>query len=187
MRTELKEDAVRWNHAICVALVAVAFVGNSQGALADSHRKISVNPERLRQVSPFVPTKIGGWIESIREDGAFVMQDGAVIWQWALKIEPNATLEQFMVGRLMNCVRIFERGDGRVGDCIVRGLEPKARGKWLDLYIWLPELGWAVRACDPEEYPLNDRGGRSSYRPTSEVGYSCRKSDDPRRHNTIIE
>jgi hypothetical protein len=144
------------------------------------------NPSNFHAENVTYPTRVGGVVSEVNNDGTFLMEGGELIHPWGIKIENIEAAADLLVGREIGCRFIYEYASIIFGDCFARERLANSAASILDLYIWIPELGWGRYECDSMNQANQSMDGTGIFFRES-FGYSCIDDNTPFRSETVEE
>ena len=131
-----------------------------------------------------MPNLAGGTIADVDDNGRMILASGETLRQWGISITNLKAAREFLVGRMVSCVEVIDAPGRRSFDCRARGKDKETILDWFDLYVLLPEVGWAERTCRPSDFPKNALGGAMSLERRG-ITFGCKSDGTPRRGRWI--
>lgn len=117
---------------------------------AVAETSIPVTPESgdVAYIPKAAPIRVGGRVAGLTENGSFITEDGIVISQWGVKIGSAPLLSTFLTGKEISCRLIYATSSSVIADCYVFATGKGGVDSSMSLFMWLPDLKWAVYSCD---------------------------------------
>lgn len=132
------------------------------------------------------PARVGGILSTITRDGTFLMEDGTLIHPWGIEITKFEESRIFLLRRSIGCDFLFANGTTIFASCSAEEREPVNAAASLDLYTWMPELGWAERKCNRTEQ-LNHSANGDGALYAGAFSYRCLEGNVPSRGEVVVE
>lgn len=172
----------RIRSVLILILLPTLCLSQSQFATAQEREDSTKETDRSARIPSNVPARIGGVVASISSDGLILMTDGLQIRQWGLEITSPIALSNLLLGRELSCSFIYSVSDVYFADCQTFAVSSHTYPRALDLFAWLPELGWAKHTCNLRQH----ESAAKSEAPIAGDGmfYACSNESVPRRTET---
>lgn len=168
--------------SVLILLLLPLCLSKSHFAAAQEQEDSAKETDGSAKVPPNVPIRIGGVVASIGSDGLIMMTDGLKIRQWGLEITSPGALSNFLLARELNCRFIYSVSDVYFADCQTFAVSSHTYPRALDLFAWLPELGWGKYTCDRRQ---QESASRSEAAIAADgMFYACSNESVPRRTET---
>lgn len=132
------------------------------------------------------PARVGGILSTITEAGSFLMEDGTMIQPWGIRITNFEASKLFLLGRSIGCDFLFATRNTVFASCSAEERDPVNAAASLDLYTWLPELGWAERECNRIDQINHSANGDGAFY-AGAFSYRCLDGNVPFRGEVIVD